>query len=105
MRHSASRMHMSTGTTQFDVRSGGRRRGWARLWQTPAFVVGLACLALAAGTASLRENPGREFQQKLRHLREALQGERDLPDLQSAIEPLIDSADDWPRYRAECQFL
>lgn len=96
---------MSTGISQFDVPSAGRRRGWPRLWQTPAFVVGLVCLALVAGTATLRENPGRDFQQKLRHLREALQGERDLPDLQTVIEPLIDSADEWPRFRAECQFL
>src|SRR5438552_2222466 len=105
MRRSVSGVQMSMGMTQFDARPTSRRRGWARLWQTPAFVLGLACLALVAVTASLRDNPGREFHQNLRHLREALLGERDLPDLQSSIEPLIDSADDWPRYRAECEFL
>jgi tetratricopeptide (TPR) repeat protein len=96
---------MSTGTTELDARPPGRRRGWARLWQTPIFVLGLACLALVAAWAALRDTPGRQFERELRHLRQALQGEHDLPDLQTSIEPLIGKASEFPRSQAECEFL
>ncbi len=96
---------MSTGMTQFDARPPGRRRGWARLWQTPVFVLGLLCVVIVGATASLRDNPGRDFQRELKHLRQALRGERELPDRSAVIEPLLARAESMPRQQAECEFL
>lgn len=76
-----------------------------RLWQTPVFALGLVVLGIVAATAPLRVHPAREFVRDLRTLRSALAGERELPDCDAFVEPLIDNAEQFPRFQAEAAFL
>ncbi len=96
---------MSTGVTQFNAAPTGRRRGWARLWQTPVFVLGLLCAALVGVTTPLRDNAGRQFQRELDQLRQALRDDGKVPDSRIAIESLLERAPNLPRQQAECEFL
>ena len=96
---------MSTGMAQFDARSTRRPRGWGRLWQTPVFLLGLLSLGLVAATAPLRTSPARDFARELRHLRQALAGQHDLPDAATFVAPLLAQAGEFPRYESECEYL
>jgi tetratricopeptide (TPR) repeat protein len=71
----------------------------------PVFVLGLVCLALVAATAPLRLSRGSDIRGELEHLRLSIQGERELPDLQAFITPLIGKASEFPNHQAEAEFL
>ena len=80
-------------------------RGWERLWQIPAFLVGIACLSLTGGAIALRADPAREFDRDLRAFRVDLKTEANPAKLHPAVERLTGKADAHPKQNALYRFL
>jgi tetratricopeptide (TPR) repeat protein len=96
---------MSTGASQFDADPSRKSRGWARLWQTPLFVLGAIAFAVVAATAPLRDTPSRDLVRNLRQFREYLRAGALNAEPPVDIETLLAAAETQPRYQAECEFL
>ena len=80
-------------------------RGWEKLWQIPAFVVGIICVCLAGGGIALRADPAREFERDLRAFRVDLKTEADPMKLQPAVDRLAAKAESFPKHNAQYRFL